>query len=239
LTLTLEQKVNLISLSIKQGFHREIRQDWILSFLKGSIGYGSGQSHHASISPLKINLFEPYRFLSFSTQGGQTYLDNILKQSTYARSMLNHFNVLNLASLDSMIFLQAQSVLITKYGTAAFKEIQNFFDDQHASQYVAIQLEKGHVDPFFTVARHQQDVYMLSTVAPYDDDKSFRMTKNLSQAFPTAVITPIDEWYPSTCIVMIENKDYRAFKEKLSEYIYRKDIQEIELVNRSIFTYIL
>jgi hypothetical protein len=53
------------------------------------------------------------------------------------------------------------------------------------------------------------------------------------------VITPIDEWYPSTCIVMIENKDYRAFKEKLSEYIYRKDIQEIELVNRSIFTYIL
>ena len=241
--LSLPQKARILIHSLKKGLNLHFTYLDILSMLEGGISYGEPTDiEDGFIDHLPASSLSPYRLLLIHLPLNP-YLTSAVQQqwskafSTYR--LIEH--VPSLRQLDHESTSLQKTKLNLQYGEKTMAPVYYFYQQQNRTKLAYFGLKNKNTSRFETMMQQSsdafnQDLQGLSFASDLDQHLE-KTVLYLKKKYPSIMVKLLSKPFQGPLLVCIPKEQYRTIKKDFTTRFYKKNIEDIHLVNTSILSY--
>jgi hypothetical protein len=242
-TLSLPQKTTILLKALKKGLNVSFNYLDVLSTLEGGFVFGEPTaSEDGFIDHLPSTALASYKLLLIHLPLNPYVTSK--NQQLWMKSFSSYRTMLQVPSLRSLIQeetkLQATKLTL-QYGEKTMAPVFYFQDQQNRTKLAYFGLKNKNYNRFEEMMRLSFEAFDETigglSFAANGDHRLEKTIQYIKQQYPTTIIKLLSKPFQGPLLLLIPSLLYRPIKKELTTRFYRKNIEEIQLVNKSISSY--
>jgi galactokinase len=242
-TLSLPQKTNILLRALKKGLNVSLNYLDVLSTLEGGLVFGEPTARDDGfIDHLPSTTLSPYKLVLIHLPLSP-YLSS-KSQQLWMKSFSSYRIMLQAPSLRLLNYeetlLQATK-LTMQYGEKTMAPVFYFQEQQNRTKLAYFGLKNKNIHRFEEMM-HQSFEAFSDTVgglsfAANVDPRLETIVNYLKMQYPTIILKLLSKPFQGPLLLLIPTLLYKPIKQELIAKFYKKNIEDITLVNKTILSY--
>lgn len=242
-TLSLPQKTKILLKALKKGLHVSYNYLDVLSTLEGGFVFGEPTaSEDGFIDHLPTTALASYKLMLIYLPLNPYVTSK--SQQLWMKSFSSYRTMLQVPSLRSLNQEETklQAIKLTlQYGEKTMAPVFYFQDQQNRTKLAYFGLKNKNYNRFEEMMHLSFDAFdeVIGglSFAANADHRLEKTIQYIKQQYPTTIIKLLSKPFQGPLLVLIPTLLYRTIQKDLTTRFYRKNIEEVQLVNKSTLSY--
>lgn len=241
--LTLEVKSKILIKALKKGLNVSFNYLDVFSTLQGGLSFGEPTAvDDGFIDHLPLSSLENYRCILIHLPLNP-YITSVNQRAWY-QSFSTYRIIEKVPSLRLLKHEETKlhaSRLTLQFGEKTMNPVYYFHDQQTRTKLAYFALKNNNPARFEELIKLSFESYItdLKGLSLFSelDNRLEKTVLYLKQHYPSLIIKLLSKPFQGPLIIFIPKSSYRNIKKELSTRFYRKHIEDVALVNKSILSY--